>query len=149
MLTKEAAEAQVTKVTDSYVLIVDDDPDARAILGQIVQVVGLSVRSASDGLEALDILRQAQSHTPELVVLDLMMPGLNGFSVYSWLQGNPATRRVPVIVVTACDRDQIDMLKLPGVNQIVRKGEFTVPEMVQLIAQILDVDLQSKHRLTH
>jgi CheY-like chemotaxis protein len=122
-----------------YVLIVDDDPDARELLEVIARSLGLEARSASDGLEALDHLRHARLDPPSLILLDLMMPSMDGFSVYSWLRGNPTTRRVPVIVVTAVERDQVDTLRLPGVSKVVQKGQFTIGAMSQLIEATLHV----------
>ncbi len=121
----------------SYVLIVDDDQDARELLEEIAHSLGLETRSAADGLEALDVLRHIDHTPPRLIMLDLMMPSMDGFAVYTWLRGNPMTRRVPVIVVTAVARDQVDMLRLPGVSEVVQKGQFTVSVMSELITSVL------------
>lgn len=121
----------------AYVLIVDDDPDSLRILSRIVQAFGLGVHTASDGLEALDVLRQAEGNAPGLILLDLLMPGMDGFGVFQRLRGDPKTRCIPVIVVTACSRGQVDLLRLPGVKEVVQKGEFTVPGFMQLIADTL------------
>lgn len=120
-----------------YILIVDDDPDARELLEEIMQSIGFETRSATDGLEALTVLRQAELDPPCLILLDLMMPSMDGFSVYNWLRGNPATRRVPVIVVTAVARGQVDMLRLPGVAQVVQKGQFTINTLSDLISSLV------------
>lgn len=121
----------------SYILIVDDDPDARELLEEVVHSLGLETRSASDGLEALNVLRVAEKEPPSLIMLDLMMPSMDGFAVYNWLRGNPMTRRVPVIVVTAVARDQVDMLRLPGVSKVVQKGQFTIGVMSDLISSVV------------
>ena len=123
----------------SYVLIVDDDPDARELLEEVAQSLGLETRSASDGLEALDVLRTTEKDPPGLIMLDLMMPSMDGFAVYNWLRGNPTTRRVPVIVVTAVARDQVDTLRLPGVTRVVQKGQFTIGLMSELISSVVSV----------
>lgn len=128
---------------NQYVLVVDDDPDAREILVRIVKALGLGAQSAADGLEALEALRQAEKDPPSLVLLDLMMPGMDGFSVFKWLRGNPSTRRVPVVVVTACTPAQIDMLKLPGVLEVVRKGHFSFESMKTLVSETINVDGQT------
>ena len=121
----------------SYVLIVDDDPDARELLEEIARSLGFETRAASDGLEALDVLRRAENDPPRLIMLDLMMPTMDGFAVYNWLRGNPTTRRVPVIVVTAVARNQVDMLRLPGVSRVVQKGQFTIGVMSELIKSVV------------
>jgi CheY-like chemotaxis protein len=123
-----------------YALIVDDDPDARELLEEIATSIGLDTRSASDGIEALDLLRQTSVHPPSLIMLDLMMPSMDGFSVYTWLRGNPSTRRVPVIVVTAVAHDQVDTLRLPGVSAVIQKGQFTLNSMADLIRKSLNMN---------
>ena len=120
----------------SYVLIVDDDPDARELLEEVAHSLGLETRSASDGLEALDVLRGTEKSPPSLIMLDLMMPTMDGFAVYNWLRSNPTTRRVPVIVVTAVARDQVDTLRLPGVTRVVQKGQFTIGVMSELMSSV-------------
>jgi CheY-like chemotaxis protein len=127
--------------TEAYGLIVDDDPDALHILERIMGHVGLPARTAKDGLEAVAMLKRACENPPAVILLDLMMPGMDGFSVLTWLRGNPVTRRVPVIVVTAVDRHQLNMLKLPGVAEVVRKGEFTVSSLGVLIRETARIDL--------
>lgn len=118
----------------NYILVVDDDPDAREIMTRIVHAIGIEAKIAADGLEAVDLLKQGVELPPSLVLLDLMMPGMDGFSVFKWLRGNPRTRHVPVIVVTACTPGQIDMLKLPGVTEVVRKGHFTFQSLRELVS---------------
>ncbi len=119
-----------------YVLVVDDDPDAQEILSRIVESLGLESQIATDGLEALSLIYSRQ---PNLVLLDLMMPRLDGFGVLSRLNSNPKTRGIPVIVVTACRSDQIDMLKLPGVTQVVQKGDFSPRSFCDLLSKTLHI----------
>jgi CheY-like chemotaxis protein len=122
---------------NSYVLIVDDDPDAREVLTDIVESLGLNVRTAEDGRVALET---AYSEPPDLMLLDLMMPRMDGFSTLARLRSMPGTRRVPVIVVTACGNDGRHMLMLPGVTEVVPKGSFTIDSMTNLIAKTLDLN---------
>jgi CheY-like chemotaxis protein len=121
---------------NNYVLIVDDDPDAREVLSDIVESLGLKVQTAEDGRIALET---AYSEPPSLILLDLMMPRMDGFSTLARLRGIPGTRRVPVIVVTACGNDGRHMLMLPGVTAVVPKGSFTIDSMTHLISRTLDL----------
>jgi len=75
------------------ILIVDDDPDMVALLRLALTDAGFWVSSAANGKEAL---RKALRAPPDLVVLDLLLPGMNGFSVCEQLRLNPATTSVPV-----------------------------------------------------
>jgi CheY-like chemotaxis protein len=121
----------------AYVLVVDDDPDAQEILVDIVNMLDLEVRTAIDGQEGLEMVKE---DVPSLILLDLMMPNLDGFGFYSRLRANLATRYVPVIVVTAYGPESINMLKLPGVNDVVQKGQFTIDGVIALISETLQLN---------
>jgi CheY-like chemotaxis protein len=125
--------------SDEYILVVDDDPDAREILSYAVEYVGLGAMSVEDGLEAIDVLLKEGKVLPVLVLLDLMMPGLDGFTVLSRMRAHPTTRHIPVIVVTAARPGQVDMLRLPGVKDVVRKGHFTIQSLGQLITETVSL----------
>ncbi|MBN1123076.1 MAG: response regulator [Anaerolineae bacterium] len=120
-----------------YVLIVDDDQDAREILSVFVRSMKYAYKTASEGASAL---KQIQSDVPSLILLDLMMPVMDGFAVLTRLRSDPRTRHIPVIVVTACSQDQINMLKLPGVKDVVQKGKLAT--LRNLIPQYLQTELK-------
>jgi DNA-binding response OmpR family regulator len=79
------------------ILIVDDDPEMVGLLRVVLTKAGFSVGTAATGQEAL---RKAQRSPPDLMVLDLLLPGINGFSVCEELRRNPATSFVPVLMIT-------------------------------------------------
>jgi len=83
--------------TPDLLLVVEDDPDLRRFLSEALIVEGFTVRSAEHGFEALRFL---EHKTPALVVLDLMLPWLDGFGVLARMRQNPATTELPVIVIT-------------------------------------------------
>lgn len=80
------------------VLVVDDYPDTRAILIDVLARHGSQVETAENGLEALD---KARTWGPDIVILDLAMPGLNGFDVARRLKEGEATRDLPIVAYTA------------------------------------------------
>jgi CheY-like chemotaxis protein len=82
------------------VLVVDDDPQLRDILCQLVEGMGFDATAAENGLSAVAHLRR---DPPDLVITDLSMPGLNGREVLSRMKGDPRLRDIPAIVVTAND----------------------------------------------
>jgi signal transduction histidine kinase/CheY-like chemotaxis protein len=82
------------------VLIVDDDPDARSVLQHLLEKQGLVVRQAQNGCEAM---AQLHDRRPSLVLLDLMMPGMDGFEVIRQMQAAPSLADVPVVVISAKD----------------------------------------------
>lgn len=88
---------------DVLVLVVDDDALVRETLRAIVAHEGYRVELAADGIEALDKLEQMQ---PDLILLDVMMPGLDGFEVTRRIKSNPATILIPIILITALDSRQ-------------------------------------------
>lgn len=82
------------------ILIVDDEPRNRRLLEVFIQAEGYAALQAPDGQEALAL---AASETPDIILLDLMMPGLDGFQTIQQLKDNPATCAIPVIIVSALD----------------------------------------------
>ena len=80
------------------VLVVEDDPDLNEMLGAYVRLAGFTYRPALDGGTAL---RELRSQRPALVLLDLMLPDIDGFEVCRRLRDDAATRDVPVVIVSA------------------------------------------------
>ena len=85
-------------VASTRILVVDDDAEVRDILNKVLTQAGYEVRLATNGREALE---QVRSHPPQLIILDLSMPEMNGFEVMSALRVNPEWAKIPVVVVTA------------------------------------------------
>jgi DNA-binding response OmpR family regulator len=80
------------------VLLVDDEDDLRRVMRDLLEREGYAVQEARDGVQALD---QVDRHAPDIIVLDLNLPGLDGYGVLSQLRSRTATRNIPVIVLTA------------------------------------------------
>jgi two-component system, OmpR family, response regulator ResD len=81
------------------ILIVDDEPPVREVVGQYLQLEGYTVMQAADGLEAL---RLAEAYPPDLIILDLMLPGIDGLDVCRHLRTKSA---VPILMLTARTED--------------------------------------------
>jgi CheY-like chemotaxis protein len=81
-----------------YILVVDDDAGLHVLLGHILRPLQLEVRCALDGTTALDMVA---AHRPSLIILDLRMPGLDGFSVLERLGEGQTTANIPVVVFSA------------------------------------------------
>jgi signal transduction histidine kinase len=81
-----------------YLLIVDDNATNLAVLSQSLKQLGLKVRMAMDGESAIAIVQQ---YPPVLILLDVMMPGIDGFETCARLKANPATQAIPIIFMTA------------------------------------------------
>ncbi len=97
-LVRQLREKVAThKPHDKSVLVVDDDANIRSLLQQELSEAGYSVRLAEDGRQALTLIRE---ETPGLVILDVMMPEMNGFDVAAVLKNDPATMDIPIIILS-------------------------------------------------
>ena len=94
------------------VLIVDDDPDIRSIVRGILEPEGFEVSEAVDGQDAL---AQVSAAVPDLILLDLMMPGMNGSQFLAATGGLPKLSEVPVIIVTAYEDETPQGERILGV----------------------------------
>jgi CheY-like chemotaxis protein len=94
----------VTAPAASRVLVVDDDPLILEVLQTILDLEDLDVACASDGTAALELL--AAEPVPDVIVCDVMMPGLSGLEVCRRVKADPRTADVPVILLTARDRSE-------------------------------------------
>lgn len=93
------------RATDNeIVLIVDDSPENLSVMGELLQSAGYRVKVANSGHAALHLA--ALLPKPSLILLDILMPGMNGHEVLERLRGDPATREIPVIFLTAKDTDE-------------------------------------------
>jgi two-component system alkaline phosphatase synthesis response regulator PhoP len=116
------------------VLIVDDEPEIVTITRDYLERAGFRVLSAGDGLTAL---RLARAELPSLMVLDLMLPGMDGLDVARSLRADPATRAVPIIMLTALveEPDRLIGLEL-GADDYITKP-FSPRELVARIKAVL------------
>jgi two-component system OmpR family response regulator len=80
------------------ILVVDDEPDIRRLVAEALEASGYDAHTAANGAEAL---REASLSLPDLVLLDIMMPGMDGFAVYERLRQKPVDLRSPIIFLTA------------------------------------------------
>jgi CheY-like chemotaxis protein len=124
------------------VLVVEDDPDQRERMCGWIEGQHAIVQQAANGREALDRLQESK---PDLVLLDLMMPEMDGFQVVATLQKEPAWRDIPVIVITALDLDAKDRARLnSGVETVLVKEAFKPAELVERIRRITDRDARRR-----
>jgi len=83
------------------ILVIDDDDDIRDTLAEVLEEIGYSVATASQGSEALDLLHEVN---PQVILLDLNMPVMSGAEFRAAQRRDPALRQIPTIVMTAVDR---------------------------------------------
>jgi DNA-binding response OmpR family regulator len=111
------------------VLIVDDEPMVRDTLGQVLTNEGYVVDLAIDGITALERVRAAR---PDAILLDLMMPGMNGKQFLKVLRDEPAYAHVPVLMMTAVHGVALDFATL-GASEVVEKP-FDVDDLLNKVA---------------
>ena len=105
---------------DVPVLLVEDDAATRAMVRRMLEREGLPIAEAVNGSDGLD---QVAQRRPSLVLLDLLMPGLDGFGFLAELQARPEWRSIPVVVVTAKDLSAEDRARLSGrVAEVLPQG---------------------------
>jgi CheY-like chemotaxis protein len=122
------------------VLVVDDDPSARSRLRQLLEQQGWPVREAGDGREALDSIAEV---FPRLILLDLMMPGMDGFEFTLELRKNANWSRIPVMVLTARDLSLADRERLNGnIDRVLQKGSFDNEELVAQLRTLVKTSNQ-------
>lgn len=123
-----------------YVLIVDDNQDARDVFGTVLNFYGLETKIAATGEQALAFARQ---QAPDLILLGLMMPEMSGFQVIVHLRSDTATRKVPIVVISACGMNSNDIKNLPGVTHVIPKEKFNVSTLKEVVSETLGRDLQA------
>ncbi|MGK3996517.1 response regulator [Sorangium sp. So ce1024] len=114
------------------ILVVEDDLDIRSILSQLLMFEGYDVEEAADGAEALALLRR--SKPPALILLDLMMPVMDGWQLRAELQRDPALASIPVVVVSADVRAEQEASRLRVAGLL--KKPLQIEPLLELVHQI-------------
>jgi twitching motility two-component system response regulator PilH len=117
-----------------YVLVVDDSIDQRKILSVIIGQIGFACVTACDGIEALGLI---ETNPPSLVILDVEMPGMNGYEVCHKLKSQPKTRNIPIMMCTGKSRDCDPYWGTKaGADAYLRKP-FRITELIGIVEQVL------------
>jgi signal transduction histidine kinase/DNA-binding response OmpR family regulator len=133
VMTKYLGERPSTDEANP-ILVVEDDVDTRDMLRRTLEKEGWQVLVAENGRVALDIL---QTSLPDLILLDLMMPEMDGFQFVTAMQQNPKWQHIPIIVVTAKDLTPDEINQLNGhVERVLQKG---LDHSGNLLRQICDL----------
>jgi signal transduction histidine kinase/CheY-like chemotaxis protein len=119
------------------VVVVDDDPATRDVLRRTLGREGWTVAEAEDGYEALALLERS-TPPPAVVVLDLMMPGMDGFQVLEAIRRSGTWREVPVVVVTAKDLTRDELLWLrTNAEDVFQKSSYNRRELIALVDDLI------------
>jgi CheY-like chemotaxis protein len=118
------------------VLVVEDDEQQRELVRAVLGERGWRIREAVNGRLALDAVA---AELPDVILLDLMMPEMDGFELVAALQAKAAWREIPVVVVTALDLTAEDRRRLSGgVKQILSKHAFPLAELMARVCALLE-----------
>ena len=117
------------------ILVIEDDPSTLWLLQYTLEREGYQVLTASNGLEGL---RKAQNEEPDLVVLDLMLPGIDGFEICRCLRAEPQTAELPIFILSAVVREMDSATRLKvGADDYICKPWRRL-ELVTKIATMLE-----------
>lgn len=118
------------------IAIVDDEPDVRRLIRRILQSQGnYTLFEANDGKSAIAMIKKER---PNLVILDLMMPDIDGFSVMDALQSHPETKDIPIIVVTAKELTPEEKNRLKGhIQKLMQKGDFMSDDLLDEVRSLI------------
>jgi CheY-like chemotaxis protein len=108
------------------VLVADDDPEMRQLIVDVLATAGFRALTAADGEEAVAL---ALEHSPDLVVLDVMMPRMDGYTALTRLRGQPATREIPVVILTG-QGDPIYRSLSAGVDAVAHLAKPFAPRLL-------------------
>jgi CheY-like chemotaxis protein len=113
------------------VLVVDDTDTARDVVERILRFHGVNAFGARNGFEALSLLDQIH---PDLVLLDVSMPEMDGLTVLERIRENPRWRGMPVVMMTAIDdAESVGKAFRLGACEYLVKADFTVPKMLEVV----------------
>jgi CheY-like chemotaxis protein len=128
------------------ILLVEDDTILVEMYQAKFELEGHQVHVATNGEECLTILKEYQ---PELILLDILMPKLNGFHVLKEIKKQPDLRQIPVILLTNLGQAEVDMnqelAKALGVNDYLIKSHHTPDEVVHKVVKVLEASRSTGH----
>jgi len=126
---------QFVKSSDQYLLVVDDNEDFAETIRQLLVQDGFSVKVANSGQKALELLKTS---TPALLLLDLIMPGMDGFGVVRELQQNEQWRKIPVVILSGKELSDTEWKQLNvHISDFIKKGSISNVELRQTIQKVL------------
>ncbi|HEY9611041.1 response regulator [Allocoleopsis sp.] len=146
-LTKPIDRVRLSAILKKYqkdrssgsILLVEDDASTREMMRRLLEKEGWTVTEAENGLLALERMKDNQ---PELILLDLMMPQMDGFALINELQQHESWRSIPVVVLTAKELTPEDRLQLNGgVENILQKGAYTRDKLLTLVRNLVSASV--------
>lgn len=152
--TSPAAQAQAAASGESFlpqstVLIVDDNAQNVELLQAFLEALPVKIVTAADGVEALE---RVAEHNPDLILLDIMMPRMSGFQVCRKLKGDPATKDIQILMVTALNElGDIEQASECGTDDFVSKpvNKFELLTRVKSLLRVRHLKSELERALTY
>ena len=132
---------ELTDVAKATILIVEDNPMTLQVMLNYLKGLGFNTVGVPNGEEAIQYVAQSQ---PDLILLDVMLPGMDGFETCRWLKQNPTTREIPVIFMTALSdlNDKVKAFEAGGADYIVKPHQYA-----EVVARVkTHLTLRTLHR---
>lgn len=125
-------------MTSPLILIAEDEPFLLKVYKAKMEKAGIRALLAQDGEQVLELLRQAEQHLPQLILLDIIMPKKDGFTVLKELKAEPKWANIPIIVTSNLGQpeDKIKALDLGAVDYIV-KSDTPIQGIIEQVQKIL------------
>ncbi len=136
-VNKQSTTLEQLRGAGGRALVVDDDPDMRQRLRTLLERGGWTVQEAGNGAEALALV----TPPPDLVLLDLTMPVMDGFDFLHRLRALPGCRDVPVVVLTARDITPAERGELADADRILKKGEASMTDLAAEVRHLRPKDV--------
>jgi CheY-like chemotaxis protein len=134
-MSKDAAEPALPE--PQTILVVDDEPALLRLMAFLLQRKGYGMLTATNGEEALRVLRE---HRPDLILLDIMMPRLDGYEVAKAIRSDPVTADIPIVMLSAkAQNEDIERGRSVGVDTYITKP-FDPEKLAETVAALLAGD---------
>ena len=138
-----------TFIPTSSVMIVDDNPQNVELLQAFLESLPVKIVTANDGVDALEKIQQ---HNPDLILLDIMMPRMSGFQVCKKLKGDPRTKDIQILMVTALNElGDIEQASECGTDDFVSKpvNKFELLTRVKSLLRVRHLKSELERALTY
>ena len=153
-LSKPVNRKHLLQILEKYqlrdnleVLVVDDNPDDRALISHLLEKIGSRVSTVEHGRAALEYLTR---ETPDLILLDLEMPVMNGFEFAQKVHAHPTWNKIPIVVLTAKDLSEAEREQLANcVQTVFQKGAYSQEALLVEIRCLLSMTIDARERAQH
>jgi CheY-like chemotaxis protein len=115
------------------ILLVDDDPEILSLVQYAIESMGHKVQACENGRDVMETIR---SYKPELILLDVMLPGIDGYSLAGQINEDPATKNIPIIVLSALEPSRAMFQKFQQVSAFLTKP-FNTDDLIEAVKTAL------------